>query len=330
LKAIVCTRYGSPDVLRFTEVERPVPRDDEALVEVYASSVNAADLEALRGDLVTRIAAPLRPMHRIPGTDIAGRVTAVGRNVKAFEPGDEIWGDLSFPLRNGAFAEYVCIPESALRRKPAAMTFEQAAATPTAGVVALQKLRSRGPLQPGQTVLINGAGGAVGMFAVQLARYFGAQVTAVDHTTKLDLLRALGAGEVIDYTQEDFTRRGPRYDLILDVVARRSILDYGRALRPAGVFCPVGGSMAVVLQGVLLAPLLWRGTGQKVLLGKWQPNDAQDLALLAELFQAGKVKPVIDRCYPLDEVPEALRYLASGQQRGKVVITVQRAGASHL
>jgi len=322
MKAIVCTKYGSPDVLQLKEVEKPVPKDGEALVKVHAASLNAADLETLRGDFVVRIASPLKPMYKILGTDIAGRIERVGRNVTQFQPGDEIWGDLSFPLGYSTFAEYVCIPENALRLKPASMTFEEAAAVPTAGVVALQHLRCKRPIQPGQKVLINGAGGGVGTFAVQLAKYFGAEVTGVDSTGKLDMLRSIGADQVIDYTQEDFTQSGQRYDLILDVVAYRSIFAYRRALSPEGIFVFVGGSTAAIFQALLLGPLISRIGSKKIGVGMWEPNKKEDLAFLEQLFEAGKVVPVIDRRYPLHEVPEAFRYLASGQHQGKIVITV--------
>jgi len=323
MKAIVCTRYGPPDVLQLQEVETPTPRDNEALVKVHAASLNAADVETLRGDFVVRIAAPMKPKYRILGSDLSGRVEAVGRNMKQFQPGDEIWGDLSYPLGYGTLAEYVCIPEDALRRKPASMTFEQAAAIPTSAVVALQNLRCKRPIEPGQKVLINGAGGGVGTFAVQLAKYSGAEVTGVDSASKLDMLRSIGADQVIDYRQEDYTQTGQRYDLILDVVASRSIFAHRRALRPEGVFVYIGGSTAMILQGALLGPLLSRSGDQQLGFGMWQPNNDEDLGLLTELFEAGKVVPVIDKRYPLTEVPEAFRYLAGGQHQGKVVIAVE-------
>jgi NADPH:quinone reductase-like Zn-dependent oxidoreductase len=328
MKAIVCTEYGAPDVLKLKEVAKPSPKDDEALVKVHATSLNAADFEMLRGVFVIRIAAPRKPMYKILGSDIAGRVEAVGRNVKQFQPGDEIWGDLSFPYGYGTFAEYVCVPENALRLKPTSMTFEQAAAIPTAAVVALQNLRCKRPIQPGQRVLINGAGGGVGTFAVQLAKYLGAEVTGVDSAYKLDMLRSIGADHVIDYTQEDFTQNEGRYDLILDVVAYRSIFAYRRALSPKGIFVYVGGSTAAIFQAVLLGPLVSRIGSKKMGVGMWKPNDKEDLDFLTELFEAGKLVPVIDRRYPLSEVPEALRYLEEGHALGKVVITVERARAN--
>jgi NADPH:quinone reductase-like Zn-dependent oxidoreductase len=323
MKAIVYEKYGPPEVLQLKEVEKPIPKDDEALVKVHAASLNAADFETMRGVFVVRIAAPRKPMYKILGSDIAGRVEAVGRNVTQFQPGDEIWGDLSYPLGFGTFAEYVCIPENALRLKPTSMTFEEAAAVPTAAVVALQNLRCKRPIQPGQKVLINGAGGGVGTFAVQLAKYFGAEVTGVDSTSKLDMLRSIGADEIIDYTQEDFTKSGQHYDLIIDVVAYRLIFAYKRALGPEGIFIFVGGSTAAIFQAFFLGPLISRTGSNYMGIGMWKPNNKEDLDFLEELFEAGKVVPVIDRRYPLSEVPEALRYLEEGHARGKVVITLE-------
>ena len=335
MKAIVCTEYGSPDVLQLKEVEKPTPKEDEALVRVHAASLNAADFEMLRGTWSARFGGLLKPRHKILGSDIAGRIEAVGRNVTQFQPGDEVFGDLS-ECGFGAFAEYVCVPENALRLKPASMTFEEAAAVPSAGVVALQNLRGvgssslsfllsdKGHIQPGQKVLINGAGGGVGTFAVQIAKSFGAEVTGVDSTRKLDMLRSIGADHVIDYTQEDFTKSGQRYDFILEVVASRSIFDYKRALSPKGIYVMVGGSLAAILQGFLLGPLISMTGSKKMGSVMWKPNNQEDLAILEELFAAGKVVPVIDRTYPLSEVPEAIRYLEEGHARGKVVITLEQ------
>jgi NADPH:quinone reductase-like Zn-dependent oxidoreductase len=327
MKAIVCTKYGTPDVLQLKEVEKPTPKDDEALVKVHAASLNAADFEYRRGVFVVRLLyrGLLKPKYKILGSDIAGQVEAVGRNVKQFQPGDEIWGDLSFPYGFGTFAEYVCVPENALRLKPASMTFEEAAAIPTAAVVALQNLRGKRPIQPGQKVLINGAGGGVGTFAVQLAKYFGAEVTGVDSTEKLDIMRSTGADHVIDYTKEDFTKGGQRYDLILDVVVHRSVFDYKRALSPKGICVFVGGSMTRVFLNMLLGQLISMMGSKKMGLVKWEPNKKEDLDFLKELFEAGKVVPVIDRRYPLSEVPEAFRYLEEGHAKGKVVITVEHS-----
>jgi len=334
MKAIVYTKYGSPEVLHLQEVERPTPKEDEALVKVHAASINAADLEILRGNWSARFGGPLKPVHMILGSDIAGRIEAVGSNVKQFRPGDEIWGDLSIPLGYGAFAEYVCVPEKALRLKPARMTFEEAAAIPSAGANALQNLRGvgssspsfllsdKGEIQPGQKVLINGAGGGVGTFAVQIAKSRGAEVTGVDSPSKLDMLRSIGADHVVDYTQEDFTKSGQLYDLILDVVASRSIFDYKRALSPKGIFVMVGGSGAAILQAFVLGPLISMTGSKKMGIVMWKPNNQEDLAILEELFEAGKIVAVIDRRYPLNEVPQALRYLEEGHAKGKVVINV--------
>jgi NADPH:quinone reductase-like Zn-dependent oxidoreductase len=322
MKAIVCTKYGPPDSLQLKEVPKPVHQDDQVLVRVHAASVNAADLETLRGQFIVRMAAPFRPMYPILGSDIAGRVEAVGRNVTQFQPGDEVWGDLSFPHGLGAFAEYVCAAEKALAPKPPSMSFEEAAAYPQAAMVALQSLRDKGQIQPGHKVLINGAGGGMGTFAVQLAKYFGAEVTGVDSARKLDMLRSLGADHVVDYTQEDYTKSGQRYDLILDVAAYRSVFDYRRALAPEGIFMMVGGSVATLLQVVLLGALISRSGGKRIGINAWEPNKREDLAFLAELFEAGAVVPVIDRRYPLSQVPEALRYLEEEPHLGKLVIMV--------
>jgi NADPH:quinone reductase-like Zn-dependent oxidoreductase len=327
MKAIPYTRHGPPDILKLKEVEKPTPTDSAALVRVCAASVNAADVEFLRGVFWSRIYELQIPKPKILGSDISGRVEAVGRNVKQFQRGDEVWGDLSL-YGYGTFAEYVCIPEEALRLKPASMTYEEAAAVPTAGVVALQNLRGKRPIEPGQTVLINGAGGGVGTFAVQLAKHFGAEVTGVDSTMKLDMLRSIGADHVIDYTKADFSKSGQRYDLILDVVAHRSILAYRRALGPKGIYVFVGGSTSAIFQALFLGPLISKIGSKKMGVVMWKPNNKEDLAFLEELLEAGQVVPVIDRRYPLSEVPEALRYLEGGHVLGKVVITVEHSGNS--
>jgi NADPH:quinone reductase-like Zn-dependent oxidoreductase len=322
MKAIVYTQYGSPDLLQLKEVEKPTPKEDEVLIRVHAASVNAADLETLKGTWPARFAGPLRPRHKIPGSDIAGRIEAVGSNVKQFQPGDAIWGDLSFPYAFGTFAEYVCVSEKALAPKPASMTFEEASTYPQSAIISLQSLRDKGHIKPGQKVLINGAGGGMGTFAVQIAKYNGAEVTGVDSARKLDMLRSIGADHVIDYTRQDYTKSGQRYDLILDVVANRSIFDYWRALSPEGMFIIVGGSLATFLQIVFLGALISRMGSKKLGINAYEPNNKEDLALLAELFDARKVVPVIDKRFPLTEVPEALRYLEKGHALGKIVITV--------
>jgi NADPH:quinone reductase-like Zn-dependent oxidoreductase len=320
MKAIVYTKYGPPDVLQLKEVEKPTPKDNEVLIKVHAASVNASDWEFLKGTpLYTRIWGLLKPKYQILGSDIAGRVEAVGRNVKQLQRGDAVFGDILECW--GGFAEYVCAPEDALMLIPASMTFEEAAAVPQAALVALQGLHDKGEIQPGQKVLINGAGGGAGTFAVQIAKSFGAKVTGVDSTKKLDMMLLIGADQVIDYTQENFTQNGQRYDLIIDFVASHSIFDYKRALTPRGVYVMAGGSLAHIFQTLFLGSLIsMTGTKKMGILGA-KPN--KDLAFMIELIESGKVVPVIDKRYPLSEVPEALRYLGEGHAKGKVVITLE-------
>jgi NADPH:quinone reductase-like Zn-dependent oxidoreductase len=321
MKAIVYHEYGSPDVLKLEEVEKPAPKDDEVLVKVHASSVNYGDLPVLRGEPLQRLmgGGPLKPKHKILGDDIAGRVEEVGVNVKQFQPGDEVFGISVF----GAFAEYVCADEKYLASKPASMKFDEAAASPFAGITALQGLRDKGQIQSGKKVLINGASGGVGTFAVQIAKSFGAEVTGVCSTRKLDMVRSIGADNVVDYTQEDFTKSGQRYDLILAVGGYHPIFDYKRALSPEGIYVCPGGSLAQYIQATLLGPLISM-MGSKKLGSMYTNPNQKDYVYLIELFEAGKVVPVIDRRYPLIEVPEALRYLEEGHARGKVVINVEQ------
>jgi NADPH:quinone reductase-like Zn-dependent oxidoreductase len=321
MKAMVYTKYGLPDVLHLEEVEKPAPGDDEALIKVHAASVNSWDWDLLRGKpLVSRIGALRNPRYKILGADIAGRVEAVGANVKRFQIGDEVFGDPS-GCGWGGFAEYVCGREDALALKPAGLTFEEAAAVPQAAVLALQGLRGKGRIKSGQKVLINGAGGGVGTFAVQIARSFGAEVTGVDSAAKLDLVRSLGAGQAIDYAQVDFTKNGQTYDLILDMVVDRSSFDYKRALSPDGTFVVIGGTTPRILQTVLLGLWLSKTSSKKMGILLHKPDPA-DLVFMNELFESRKVAPVIDRRYPLSDVAEALRYFASGQVQGKIVITM--------
>jgi NADPH:quinone reductase-like Zn-dependent oxidoreductase len=320
VKAIVYTKYGSPEVLQLKEVAKPTPKDDEVLIKVQAVSVNRSDWEGLSGKpLYARLGGLLKPRHHILGSDIAGRVEMAGRHIRRFRPGDEVFGDI-LP-RLGGFAEYVCARESALAPKPASMTFEEAAAIPQAAVIALQGTRDKGKIQPGQKVLITGAGGGAGTFAVQLAKLYGAEVTGVDNTGKLDFMRSLGADHVIDYTREDFTKNGKQYDLILDVVAHRSVFAYKRALGSRGSYFLTGGSVTTIFQVLLLGPWIRGITGKKMRILAVQPN-LEDLVYVTELYEAGKVVPFIDRRYPLSEIPEALRYLGEGRTKGKVVITV--------
>ena len=324
MKAIVYTKYGPPDALHLKEVEKPTPKDNEVLIKVHAASVNAAESHIIRGEpFLMRLMGYgfLKPNKTIPGAAVAGRVEAVGSNVKLFKPGDEVFGDLS-ACGLGAFAEYVCANENAMALKPANTTFEDAAAVPLAATTALQGLRDKGHIQSGQKVLINGASGGVGTFAVQIAKSFGAEVTAVCSTSKLDMVRSIGADHVIDYTQEDFTQNGQRYDLIIAANGYHPIADYKRALSPKGTFVMTGGSsMAALMQAMLLGPWISM-TGTKKMGNMMGKPNHQDLVFLKELVEAGKVKPVIDRCYPLSEIPDALRYLEEGHAMGKVVITV--------
>jgi NADPH:quinone reductase-like Zn-dependent oxidoreductase len=320
MKAVVYTRYGSPDGLRFTDVNMPAPKAHEVLVKVRAVSLNGSDREALLGKpLYARIGGPFRPRHHILGSDIAGQVEIAGSQTTRFQPGDDVFADNLSSM--GGFAEYVCVPEKALDHLPAGMTYEEAAALPQAGAIALQGIRSTGQVQPGQQVLINGAGGGSGMYAIQLAKLAGAEVTAVDNAEKLDFARSLGADSVIDYLQEDFTTTGRSYDLILDVAGYGSVRAYQRTLRPGGRYLYVGGSVATLMQVLLLGPMVGRADGKKIRLLTVRLG-VQHLGPLVELCQTGKIVTVVDRRYPLNEVPEALRYLDEGHARGKVVVIV--------
>jgi NADPH:quinone reductase-like Zn-dependent oxidoreductase len=320
MKAIVRHRYGSPDVLELVDLEKPGPSDEEVLVRVRASSVNPAEWHGMRGLLVGRPMSGLRkPKEPRLGTDFAGVVEAVGAGRTDFAPGDEVFGG-----RTGAFAEYVCV-KNAIAPKPANATFEQAAAVPIAGLTALQGLRDHGQLQPGQHVLINGASGGVGTFAVQIAKALGAEVTAVCSTRNVEQARSLGADHVIDYTQEDFTKSDQRYDVLLEIDGSRSWREYKRVLKPEAIFVLVGSSK----KNRLLGPAghlarMWlasRRSKQKMVffIAKLTPDD---LLVMKELIEAGKVTPVVERTYPLSETAEALRYLGEGHARGKIVITV--------
>ena len=322
MKAIVFTKYGSPDVLELRDVEKPTPADDEVLIRVHAASINDWDWGALHGTpFVNRLMFGLvNPKKQILGSDIAGRIEAVGKNTSQFRPGDAVFGDLSG--RWGGFAEYVCARENALLLKSPSMTFEQAAAIPQAGLLALQGLRDLGPIQSGQKLLINGAGGGAGTFAIQIAKQYGAEMTAVDSSEKLDMLRSIGADHVIDYTREDFTRNGRSYDLILDVKTNRSIFDCVRALSPNGVYVTMGGSTARLLQALLLSPWISMTTDKRFRILMLKAN--KGLSDMKQLFEAGKVVPVIDGPYKLSEVPQAFRRFGEGRHKGKVVITLDQ------
>jgi len=317
MKAIVYTKYGSPDVLQLKEVEKPTPKDNEVLIKVYASSINDWDWNLLRGNFQGRIGAFLKPKYKILGSDVAGQIESVGKNVTKFQPGDKVFGDLC-SRSWGCFAEYVCAPENALTLKPASMTFEEAAAIPQAGILALQGVR-KGQIQKGQKVLINGAGGGAGSFAVQIAKSFGAEITGVDSTEKLDMMRLIGADHVIDYTKEDFTKNGQTYDFILDFAAHHPFFDYKRALNPKGIYVVVGGSSARVFQVVFLGLLISGSKKMGLLLHK--PNN--DLDSLTKLIETGKVKPIIDKIYPLSKAAKAFQYFGEGHAKGKIVITLE-------
>jgi NADPH:quinone reductase-like Zn-dependent oxidoreductase len=326
MKAVVYERYGSPDVLHLAELAKPTPTDDQILIKIHAVSLNGSDREGLVGrPLYARIGGLLKPRHRILGSDIAGRVESVGRSHTEFKPGDGVFGEI--PGYHGGLAEYVCTHGKTMMRKPTSLTFEQAAAIPQAGVIALQGIREKGQVQPGQKVLINGAGGSAGSFAIQLARLYGAEVTGVDNAGKLDFMRSLGADQVIDYKQEDFSSSGRRYDLILDLIANRSVFACQRALRPGGTYFCVGGSVAVGFQILLLGPWIRKTRGKNIRM-LVLPQNRKDLIAITELCEAGKVVPAIDRRYSLSEAPEALRYVSEGRAKGKVVITLERHFAS--
>ena len=317
MKAIVQTEYGSPDVLQLKEMDKPEVKDDGLLIRVQAAGLNAGDYFSMRGSpwAIRLSLGQQRPKDHILGWDVAGRVEAVGRRVKQFQPGDGVYGATS-----GTCAEYAGGAADQFAMKPANLSFEQAAAVPTAALTALQGLRDRGKIQPGQKVLINGASGGVGTFAVQIAKSFGAEVTGVCSTRNVDMVRSIGADHVIDYTQEDFTQSGRSYDLILDNLGSHSFSSYRRVLTPRGVLIPNTGhaGMGYVFKAFMLS-LFMRQQGRPFIA---KPNH-EDLVAMKELIEAGKVTPVIDKTYPLSETPEAFRYLDTGHARGKVVITVE-------
>jgi NADPH:quinone reductase-like Zn-dependent oxidoreductase len=321
MKAIVRTQYGPPDVVQFTEVEKPTPKDNEVLIKLYAASVNPLDLFSLRGaPLIRRIPGLRAPKQQVLGCDIAGRVEAIGGQVKQFQPGDQVFGVTGFA--GGGFAEYVCAIEDKLALMPANSSFEDAAAVPIAAITALQGLRDKGRIQPGHKVLVDGASGGVGTFAVQIAKSFGAEVTAVCSTRNVDTARSIGADHVIDYTREDFMKSGRRYDLILGANAHHSVFAYRRALRQDGIYVIAGGGLPQIFQAMLLAPLLSRIGSKKTCFFIANINQ-KDLIFLKDLLEAGKVVPVIDRRYPLSDAAEALRYLEERHAQGKIVLTVE-------
>jgi NADPH:quinone reductase-like Zn-dependent oxidoreductase len=327
MKAIVYTQDGPRDVFQLKEIATPTPADNEVLIKVCAASVNPLDWKTMRVPSIVRLISGgrLTKKDKVLGCDIAGRVEAVGKHVKQFQPGDEVFGVTGFS--GGAFAEYVSATEDKLALKPANLSFEGAAAVPIAALTALQGLRDKGRIQPGQKVLVDGASGGVGTFAIQIAKSFGAEVTAVCSARNVETARSLGADHVIDYTREDFTKSGRRYDLILGANAYHAIFDYWRALSPDGIYVMVGGGLPQVLRFLLLAPFLSLIGRNKMRFFIAKMNK-KDLDLLKDLLADGKVVPVIDRRYPLNDVADALRYSEEGHAQGKVVITVEQSKAT--
>jgi NADPH:quinone reductase-like Zn-dependent oxidoreductase len=322
MKAVVYEKYGSPDLLQFAEVEKPVPTDDQVLIKIFAVSLNGSDREGLTGKpLYARMRGVRRPGYPILGSDIAGRVESVGKNITEFKPGDEVFGEI--PGYHSGLAEYVCTAGQTMALKPASLTFEQAAAIPQAGTIALRGIRENGQVQAGQSVLINGGGGSAGSFAIQLAKRSGAVVTGVDNAHKLDFMRSLGADHVIDYAREDFTRSGQQYDLILDLIAHRSVFACRRALRPNGTYFFAGGSAAVIFQLLLFGPLIRRAAAKNLRM-LMVPQNRPDVITIAEMCEAGHLVPLIDRQYSFSETPEAFRYLLAGHAKGKIVITLEQ------
>ena len=324
MKAIICTKYGSPDILQLQEVVKPAPKDDEVLIKIHAASINARDWRFMRAKPFFIRLMPggfLQPKNKILGADVAGRVEAIGNNVKQFKPGDEVFGYLPSATGRGTFAEYVCANEKAIKLKPVHLTFEQAAAVPVAAMTALQGIRDNGNIQPGQKVLINGASGGVGTFAVQIAKSFGAEVTGVCSTRNLEMVRSIGADHVIDYKKEDFTQNGQQYDLILAVNGYHPISDYLRALKPEGTYVVVGGSVLQLIQAAGHKKRNSNTGGQKTYIASLVQSE-MDLILIKELLKSGKVIPIIDGCYPLSKTPEAFWYFEKVHPKGKVVISV--------
>lgn len=324
MKAIVYTKYGPPDVLQLKEVAKPEPKEDQVLVKVRAVSANALDYRRFEkistmGRLMEE--RLIKSVGKVLGADIAGVVEASGASVKQFQPGDEVFGVSAGSV--GGFAEYACAAENNLAQKPAKLSFEAAAAVPVAASTALQGLRDKGQIQPGQKVLINGASGGVGTFAVQIAKFFGAEVTAVCSTRNLDMVRSIGADHVVNYTKEDFTQNVQRYDLIFAVNGYHPLSDYQRALNPQGIYVCAGGTLPQIFQAMLLGPWMSRKRGKKMGFMGIAKTNQKDLVFMGELLEAGKVVPVIERYYPLSEVAAAIRYLAEGHAHGKVVITLE-------
>ncbi len=324
MKAIVCEEYGPPDVLQLQEVEKPAPKDNEVLIKIHAAALNKGDWYAMTGKpfMVRLTDGFLKPKDEILGMDAAGRVEAVGKNAEQFQPGDEVFGDISWSGKGG-YAEYVAVPENVLALKPSNISFEEAAAAPVSAVVALQCIRDTGQIQAGQKVLVNGASGGVGTFAVQIAKSYGTEVTAVCSTGKMEMARSIGADHAIDYTQEDFTQNGKAYDLIIGANGNPPLSDIKRALSPTGTYVCIGGPISHIFKTMLLGPLMSKKGGKQLKGSGPAIQSQEDLVVVKELLEAGKIVPVIDRRYPLSETAEAFRYFGEGHAEGKIVITVE-------
>lgn len=321
MKAIVFTKYGAPDALQLKEMPKPSPGENEVLVKIHATAVNDYDWSMVRGKpyLYRLMFGLLKPKKQIPGMELSGTVEAMGKNVRAFQVGDAVYGDIS-EYGFGSFAEYICIHEKALALKPAAMSFEEAAAIPHASMLAYQGLVEIGKIQKGQQILINGAGGGVGTFGLQLAKLYDAEVAGVDTGDKLEMMKSIGFDQVIDYRKEDFTKNGQRYDLILDARTTRSIFSYARSLKANGAYVTVGGNLSALFQLLLLKPWFSSFSAKNFHIVALKPN--KNLAYINELFEAGKIKTVIDGPYELSKAPDALNYFGEGKHQGKVVISI--------
>jgi NADPH:quinone reductase-like Zn-dependent oxidoreductase len=319
MKAVFLSKYGSPEFIQVKEIKIPKPNDDEVRIKVLYASINASDFEFVKGTILVRLFVGLRnPRPRILGSDFSGIVDAVGSKATQFKIGDEVFADLPF----GAFAEFLCIPESKLRIKPPGMSFEQASTIGEAGVLALQGIRGKNPPQSNQTVLINGAGGGVGTFAIQIAKYYGTIVTCVDEYSKFDLMRSLGADHVIDYKKKDFTKIKEKFDLIVDIKAKKSPFAFRKVLKKNGVYRMVGGTTGRIFQTFILGSLLSMFSSKSIGILIGRPNNKEDMEFLTKLFEDNKVVPIIDKIYSLDEVSEAIRYLGEGKTKGKLVIRI--------
>ena len=325
MKACTISKYGSPNNVQVKEVDTPIPKYNEVRVRIITASVNAADLEIVKGYLFVRLLGGFRkPKVKILGCDFAGLVESIGELVTQFKPGDEVYADLMYQKHPyGALAEFVCVPENSLRMKPQSMTFEEASTIGQAGVLAIQGIKGKIPPEEGYKVLINGAGGGVGSFAIQIAKYYGAEVTAVDSEEKFDMMKNLGADHVIDYIKEDFTKNNDKYDLILDVIAKKSVFSYRKVLKKNGIYRCVGGTTGRIFQIVFLGKLLSRFSGKKVGILVGKPNEKEDMEFLTELYETKKVVPIIEKSYILEQVPEALRHLEEGKVKGKLVIQIK-------